>query len=103
MVNITEQRLAQLEDIEAKMNALERGGVDNWEWYSEALKDYNAKKQEEESFNNLVDEICESLITEIEEPAGSGSGYGIRKEGLAAIKKIIKRFIAEQQNLTKGE
>jgi len=32
-------RIAELEEAERILNALYRGGVDNWEWYSESLED----------------------------------------------------------------
>lgn len=36
-----------------KLNALEAGGVDNWEWYGEALEDIDVKKEAFEQFVNL--------------------------------------------------
>lgn len=35
---ISEERYSELLDSEKKLNALEAGGVDNWEWYSESLQ-----------------------------------------------------------------
>ena len=37
---ISEKRLLQLLEAEARLDALEYGGVDNWEWYSDSLGDY---------------------------------------------------------------
>lgn len=34
------KRLRQRDDM---LSGLEAGGVDNWDWYSESLKDYNRK------------------------------------------------------------
>ena len=31
-----------------KLQALEAGGVDNWEWYSESLKDWFKEQDDEE-------------------------------------------------------
>lgn len=39
MEEITAERLKTLERAEAKLQALEAGGVDNWEWYGESLKE----------------------------------------------------------------
>jgi len=36
-VSITYERYQELIAAEAKLNALERSGVDNWEWYEEAM------------------------------------------------------------------
>jgi len=38
MRTITEERLKELEAAEKKLSALEANGVDNWEWYSEAMR-----------------------------------------------------------------
>ena len=43
---IEESRLKQLLESEARLDALEYGGVDNWEWYGESLSHY-------------LDEYCE--------------------------------------------
>lgn len=37
-----------LEDDSDKLAALENGGVDNWEWYSESLQEYWKEKEDEE-------------------------------------------------------
>ena len=37
---IEESRLKQLLESEARLDALEWGGVDNWEWYGESLNQY---------------------------------------------------------------
>ena len=45
---ISSERLAELERIEAKMTALEAGGVDNWEGYSVSLESWHAEAELEE-------------------------------------------------------
>ena len=47
-VTISKAAYAKLLDDSAKLNSLINGGVDNWEWYYEALADYRAWKGEEE-------------------------------------------------------
>lgn len=37
MIQVAESRLAELLREECKLQALEAGGVDNWEWYDESL------------------------------------------------------------------
>jgi hypothetical protein len=96
MPNISEERLAELEDFEAILEALEAGGVDNWEFYDVALQPYRAQKKEEEKLDDLIEELCEALVTEIEQPAGSGCGFGFSNVGLLTAKKILKRFITEK-------
>ena len=38
MVEISEERLKELEDAEAKLIALEAAGVDNWQGYDDAME-----------------------------------------------------------------
>ena len=38
-VNITDNRHKELERAERKLQALDAGGFDSWEWYGESLKD----------------------------------------------------------------
>lgn len=37
------KELAELRKMEFKMNCLENGGIDNWEWYGESLKEYYSR------------------------------------------------------------
>ena len=39
MVTLTEERYDYLHKRDAILSALEAGGVDNWEWYYESLKE----------------------------------------------------------------
>ncbi len=42
---INEKELKELIKDSCKLNALENGGVDNWEWYGEALEEYNDEEE----------------------------------------------------------
>ena len=44
-IKITKERLAQLERKEQTLQALQIGGVDNWEWYGESMKQYFEKDE----------------------------------------------------------
>lgn len=91
---IEEKRLEELEDIEIKMNALEAGGVDNWEWYGESLKSYHEQKEKAEKAAKVIDEVVEALCEGVEEPAGSGCGFGVRLDCLQAANKILAKFMS---------
>lgn len=43
-----EEYLEELSDDSLKLNAFMAAGVDNWEWYDEAMNIYNEWKEEEE-------------------------------------------------------
>jgi hypothetical protein len=47
-ITILKAEYNRLVDRDFKLTCLENGGVDNWEWYDEALEDYYASKEDEE-------------------------------------------------------
>lgn len=47
-VLIDEDRLVQLKRSHKLLRALESGGVDNWEWYSEAYREAFPEEMDEE-------------------------------------------------------
>jgi len=47
-VKIEPKRLKELERAEAKLNALEAGGVDNWDNYDDSLEEYRAVNELED-------------------------------------------------------
>lgn len=48
MVTITKEEYESLLDDRNWRSALESGGVDNWDWYYDSLKDYGYFSEEEE-------------------------------------------------------
>lgn len=100
-MEITKQRLQQLERSERKLNALECGGVDNWEGYGLSL---NVLRLEDD-INSLVEEmtesICEVMCEHGEEPAGRGAGYGIRSEGVDLIEDLLNDTIKKYEEIKK--
>lgn len=79
----------------AKLAALEDGGVDNWDFYDESLKEYRATIERDEMAESLVDEICEALCEAVEEPAGRGCGYGFRGAGIETAVQIVLAKVKE--------
>lgn len=58
---ISEERLRELLEEEARYIALESGGVDNWEWYGVSIRDYlNLYKADS------IDEIVNERVNEFE-------------------------------------
>jgi len=55
---VSEQRLRDLIEAEEKLCALNAGGVDNWSWYGESMRDYVIAQGLEDSddpFEEIVD------------------------------------------------
>ncbi len=93
---ISTERLAELEDIETKMYALEAGGIDNWEGYDISLESYYKQKEKVEKISAVVNDVVEALCEGVEEPAGSGCGFGVRPEYIQTAEKILVEFIQER-------
>lgn len=54
---IKDTRLRELLEAEAKLYALEAGGVDNWEWYDVSLeKDYTEIEEDLTAYEELISE-----------------------------------------------
>lgn len=98
-VKINESRLKELERAFSKLQALENGGVDNWEWYGESLKDWRKENELEELFENTYEELLEILAeAHVEEPAGRGCGYSITPDE-KAVHNLLKRFTISYSEL----
>lgn len=84
----------------AKLNALEAGGVDNWEWYGESLTEWHKENHKEELLDMLIDELNDIMVeAEVDQPAGPGCGYAITfDEDL--VKKLVLKFV---NDLEEGE
>lgn len=46
----------------------------------------------DELLEDTVVEVCEAIGDCIDEPAGSGCGYGITDEGVSGIIEVLKSF-----------
>jgi len=93
---LSEARLEELLNKEAKLRSLENGGVDNWEFYDEALKEYRTYIEQKEFKKDFIQNLLETICPYMEEPAGRGCGYGIREEGHDELESFLKDY-----NITK--
>lgn len=83
---ISKSRLEELERAERKLNALEAGGVDNWEWFDESLKE-------------LHSELTDDLIHDLElafgecayEPSERGAGIAFGDDIHDAVKELLSK------------
>ena len=94
---ITKERLKQLEKAEAKLNALENGGVDNWNFYGEAMREYNEREEREEKLDALMVDIEEAMLEGVFEPSERGAGFSATEDAIENTKDIILKFVNEQK------
>ena len=92
MVKIAKKRLKTLEMAEAKLNALEAGGVDNWEFYGESLKEYYAANDLEEKRELLLNSLEIAFGECAYEPSERGAGFAFRDDVYDEIFEIFNNF-----------
>ena len=77
-VEITKSEYNRMQREIAKLNALEAGGVDNWEWYSDSLAEWCKENELNEFMDNAIIELHERMAESVvEQPAGQGCGYSV--------------------------
>lgn len=100
-IQISKEEYARLQDRDDKLRALENGGVDNWEWYDEAMSGYNEEKSKQERRLKLVAELTEyySEVAQAEpHPGGSVQGYIATFPVIDedAVLQIIDEYLKEE-------
>lgn len=100
---VSEKRMKELLRAEAKLNALEAGGVDNWEWYGEALKGYHAENERDERLEALVDELEHIFGESAYEPSESGAGVAFNDDVGAQALAMFKSHEVTFADLLKSD
>lgn len=78
-----------------KLAYLENAGVDNWEWYDQALTAWYEENELEEMAESIFENICQIISSGIYEPAGTGCGYGVRDAETQEAIDYISRKLKE--------
>jgi hypothetical protein len=93
MKAIDEKELARLKDIEAQWQALEAGGVDNWEGYHDAMAPYYEMKEAEAAYEGLADDILEVVGEYAYEPSERGAGFEVYPHGVDTLLELLKKKV----------
>ncbi len=98
-MEISKERLQELEDMGSKMHALEAGGVDNWNYYDDALEEYRKERdlrESREEFREKAEELHEEVEMEIAnnqyEPSERGAGTATRDKTQQDVVEMIIDF-----------
>lgn len=89
---ISYKRLKDLERAEAKLRALEAGGVGNWDGYDFALEYIRKDMEIEEKREALLDDLMAELGTGAYEPAGSGCGIGFADDATNKAMAVLGTY-----------
>lgn len=106
----TEIDIKELEELKraaSKLDALEAGGVDNWEWYDESLKEWRKEEQYVEVYDSFIDGIHEVMIDDVdyEFPVGTEAGISLtlNEHGEFEIRQLLTLFLKQVKNIENGE
>lgn len=106
-VKISEKRLKELERAAAKLQALENGGVDNWEWYSESLKDWYKENRLEEILDEVIENVHDMMVDGVDYdfPAGRDAGISLtlNDTGEKLIRKVFLKLAQEYAEILEDE
>ena len=92
---ISIERLRELEKAAFKLQCLEDGGVDNWDYYDVSMEPYYKKVDREEKIESLLNDICEALGTGAYEPSERGAGLAFSQGSEAAALAIMMEKIID--------
>lgn len=103
-IKISAKRLKELERAQAKLQALESGGVHDWEWFEESLKEWNKENRLEEILEEVVENIHDIMVDGVDYdfPAGRDAGISLtlNQSGEEGIKNIFMQLVKEYNDLT---
>lgn len=100
-MEITPQRLRELELSEEKLNALEAHGVDNWEGYGTALEEIEERQEREGIIDRALDEAVLAIRESAFEPSERGAGWASTEEAAEEARDIILTALEELLNKNK--
>jgi len=89
---ISKKEYEKLKRDQEKLEALEAGGVDNWEFYGEALKEWEAKYELKEKRENLLEDLSECFGECAFEPSEAGAGIAFRDEAVENAMAILEEY-----------
>lgn len=93
-VTISERDLEELRMAASKMAALDAGGVDNWEFYGEALEGWSAENELKENLNDLIAELSNIFGECAYEPSERGAGIAFDDDVYAeAMKMLVEKKV----------
>ena len=94
-MEITKNRLKELEKLEAKMIALEGAGVDNWEGYGIAMEKIEEQEEIDSKIDQAVTKALEVLQESAFEPSERGAGFAATEEAQEEAYDILTKVINE--------
>ena len=86
----SEERLKELQRNEAKLLALEAGGVDNWDGYDDSLEEWRADNEHDESIDSLINDLESAFGECAYEPSERGAGIAFAGNVRGSVLALLK-------------
>lgn len=98
-VKMTKEAYRKMQRRIDKLDALEAGGVDNWEWFDESLKDWRKENEIDELADDFLENMNELTIeADVDFPAGRDAGHSITLPQ-EAVRKLFLSFIEKYKEI----
>lgn len=103
-MTISNKRLKELERAERKLQALEAGGVDNWEWYGESLSEFHKEEGIEELIDDFILDVQEHVLVDginVEYPSVREAGFSttLTDAGEEILRSLLKKYLEDIKEL----
>ena len=87
---IPKEEYMKLQDAEEKLNLLESAGVDNWEFYGNALEGFTPSAELYRDAQDFLNELTEGAV--IDYPAGRDAGHQIifSEQSIERVVELLK-------------
>ena len=78
-----------------ELEALRRGGVDNWDGYDESMKELWKLRERKEKIEDYFEDILQTLGESAYEPSEIGAGFAFSEEAEFKAWETFNKAIAE--------
>ena len=108
-VKLSQKDYDKMQRYLSKLHALEAGGVDNWEWFDESLKEWRKENELSAMIDELVYEFSEavgelSCDATVDFPGGMECGANVMMpDSEDAAKAFIYMVIAKYKGLSNDQ
>jgi hypothetical protein len=101
-MEVDEEIYNELRRIEQRFYCLVSHGVENWDEYDAAMKDFNKwleKDKQKEKINSIVDTYKDKIM-DIFQPILNKMDAILNEDGIKEVKDILKEMCSETLNIT---
>ena len=92
-IKIQRERLIELELAQAKLDALEAGGVENWDFYADAMQELNKSLERTNALHTCLEELEVCFLDGAYEPSERGAGFCSKDSSREEAERVLNQFV----------